>query len=168
MPTAATVADGADTSVFLGLDAGDTLLTVSAGHGVLFATGDLIKIDDELLFVSSVLGDVLTVIRGSLGTLDVSHADGSVISLLDCPPETVELILRTLNANSFNFIAVDLGSGVHTVEIEAMVDVNCTRNTVVVLCDGADANVSATGVIGQGSVTIETVRMIKDEDVELP
>ena len=34
-------------------------------------------------------------------------------------PEEIELILDTLDAHAFNFVAADLGSGVHTVEVQA-------------------------------------------------
>lgn len=42
--------------------------------------------------------------------------DGSVTCT---DPEELQLILKTLNANTFNFVAADVTSGVHTVEIQA-------------------------------------------------
>lgn len=70
-------------------------------------------------------------------------------------PEELELILETMSANSFNFIASDLESGVHTITVEAMI------NTGTAYQEG-DAEAMAT--IGLGSVTIESVRMIQDWD----
>ncbi len=72
--------------------------------------------------------------------------------------EELELILDTMSANSFNFIIDDLTSGVHTIEVQAMIDTEA-------LYEAGYAEAKAT--IGNGSVTIELVRMIKDEDIEL-
>lgn len=148
-------------------------------------------------------------------------------------PETLELILDTLNANSFNFIFEDVESGVHTITVEAKIDTytestldsgasvsssisddpNDTTLTVnrtykfvegdIILIDnekllvegisggrwygdlevvrGYDgttvaahrrrtriyfiAGAEATAAIGNGSMTVEVVRMIKDEDI---
>ena len=66
----------------------------------------------------------------------------------------VELILETLQAHAFNFVIADLSSGVHTIEVQARVFTDT---------DGSSA--SAKGAIGMGSTTIESVRMIKDEDI---
>lgn len=78
----ATVGDSADGT--LGFTAGDKVLTVSDGSP--FAAGDLIVIGNEWLFVESVDGNDLTVVRGSLGSLEGNHADGTPIYILDCPP----------------------------------------------------------------------------------
>lgn len=69
--------------------------------------------------------------------------------------EYVELILKTMDANSFNFIMPDLPAGVHKVEVKAAIGSTAT------------ANADAKATIGKGSVTIESVRMIQGEDFEL-
>jgi len=74
-------------------------------------------------------------------------------------PEELELVLDTMNANSFNFILDDLTSGVHTVAVQA-------RISTVAEAGAGVADAKAT--IGKGSVTVESVRLIKDEDIELP
>jgi len=76
-------------------------------------------------------------------------------------PEEIGLIIGTLSANSFNFIAPDLLAGTHTVEVKA---------TVVTGAFSQQGSAAAIGVLGLGSVVIEEVRMIKGEDVtvELP
>jgi len=66
--------------------------------------------------------------------------------------EEVELILDTMSANSFNFVIADLSSGIHTIMVQARIDTNVV----------GDAQAKAT--IGNGSVTIEEVRMIKGEE----
>ena len=159
-----------DSTEDLAADITATDLTLTYTGADVFSVGDLIKIDSELMAVTGVDEgtNTLTVVRGSLGTIQTIHLLGADIFILDCPPETVELILSTLDANSFNFIMPDLTSGVHTVEIEARITVICTKNGGPAVCNNPLLDVEAEGVIGQGSVTIELVRMIQGEDVELP
>jgi hypothetical protein len=71
--------------------------------------------------------------------------------------ETLELVLDTMTANSFNFIIDDLDSGEHEVEVQAMIDVS----------EAVADKTEAYATIGNGSVTIEEVRMIQDEDILL-
>ncbi len=80
----------------------------------------------------------------------------------DCiQPETLELLLDTMTANSFTFIAPDLSSGKHTIVVQA--------KFIFAKDDGGCANiddlVDAMAYLRSGSVTIERVRMIKEEDI---
>ena len=88
--------------------------------------------------------------------------DPDCVAILE--PEEVGLFLDTMTANSFNFYyGVEL-SGVHTVEVWAQIG---TPNSVIGLDPGA--SFAAEALIGKGSVTIDLVRLIKDEDVvDLP
>jgi hypothetical protein len=72
-------------------------------------------------------------------------------------PEEVTVLLNSLTANAFNFIAPDLTTGVHVVEVQALgvVDAKAVSGTA-----------KARAFAGAGSVTIEAVRMIKGEQVE--
>jgi hypothetical protein len=72
-------------------------------------------------------------------------------------PEELELILKTLNANSFNFVAANLAaSGVYTIDVQA-------KTNASVSIDSNDGSLGgAQAFIGAGSVAIESVRMIKD------
>lgn len=70
--------------------------------------------------------------------------------------EEIALLILTLNANSFNFIAADLGPGVHTVEVQARAEAASGKGNGLAV---------AAAFAGAGSVTIEEVRMIKDEQV---
>ncbi len=75
-------------------------------------------------------------------------------------PEEIGLIIGTLSANSFNFIVPDLSSGIHTVEVKAV---------VVTAAFSQQGSAAAMGVLGLGSVVIEEVRMIRSEDaIPLP
>lgn len=73
-------------------------------------------------------------------------------------PEELQLILKTLNANAFNFVAPDLVSGVHTVEVQA-------KSSVATSTSGSNGSLaSANAFVGAGSVAVEAVRMIKGND----
>jgi len=65
----------------------------------------------------------------------------------------VELILETLQAHAFNFVMADVGPGVHTVAVQAKVS------------SSESGNANAMAAVGMGSTTIESVRMIKGEDI---
>jgi hypothetical protein len=71
--------------------------------------------------------------------------------------ETLELILDTMSANSFNFIADNFTAGVHNVKVQVK---------IVTSADIPDKT-EAFANIGLGSVTIEEVRLIRGEDIWL-
>ena len=96
---------------------------------------------------------------GILSNCTDSNGDGD-IDLNDCTlaPEEVEIILDTMNANSFNFILDDLTSGVHTVEVQAMISTSSSSGA---------GSASSNATIGNGSVTVQEVRLIQNEDIIL-
>ena len=67
----------------------------------------------------------------------------------------IELQLDTLDAASFSFVDVDVPVGVHQICAQARVDT------------GGSGNFSAMGAAGKGTLTVESVRLIKGEDVVL-
>lgn len=69
--------------------------------------------------------------------------------------EELDLLLRTLSAHSFNFIVADLEPGNHDITVEAKIIANGEIDK---------GEFEAYGLVGQGSVIIESVRMIKGED----
>lgn len=73
-------------------------------------------------------------------------------------PEELQLILKTMTATSFNFVASDMTSGMNTVEVQA----RSTANTGSTGTNGSLANANA--FIGMGAVAIEEVRMVKGND----
>jgi hypothetical protein len=87
-------------------------------------------------------------------------ADPETGAVTCADPEELQLILKTLNANSFNFVANDLQQGVYTLVVEA----KTSAAVGDILIDGALNKTNA--FIGAGSVAIESVRMIKGEQVE--
>jgi len=102
-------------------------------------------------------------LEGAIGNcLSLStNTDGSISIIVDpdcVTPETIELILDSMDAASFNFIAVDVPQGVHTVSVQARIDTTGSAQT---------GSWSALGAVGKGSVTVESVRLIKDPNVVL-
>ena len=71
-------------------------------------------------------------------------------------PEELELILDTMNANAFNFYLGDVKSGNHTITVQARIALNNTVQT---------GEVEAQAFLGKGSVTMESVRLVKGDDV---
>jgi hypothetical protein len=72
--------------------------------------------------------------------------------------EVLKLILDTMTANSFNFITDDLSAGEHTIEVQAKIKT---------ATEAEEGSAQAWATVGKGSVTIEEVRMIQDEDILL-
>lgn len=64
-----------------GFDDSETDLTVTTGHGVYFKEGDILKVENELMYVSSVATDVLTVVRGFGSTTPAAHAQNVTVTL---------------------------------------------------------------------------------------
>jgi hypothetical protein len=57
-------------------------LVLTAGGGLSFAAGDAVRVDNEVLFVTAVTTDTLTVTRGNAGTTAAAHtAPADVIGL---------------------------------------------------------------------------------------
>src|SRR5262245_7341766 len=90
----------------------------------------------------------------------LTNDNGVIIIDPNCvQPEVLELILETMNANAFNFIVQDLTPGVHTIAVQARINLGATAQA---------GSASARGLIGKGSLTVEEVRLIKTPDIELP
>ena len=70
-------------------------------------------------------------------------------------PEELDLILNTMSANSFNFVVADLTPGNHVITVEAKIIANGAAE---------EGEYEAMAMVGQGSVVIELVRMMKGED----
>lgn len=94
------------------------------------------------------------------GCLAVDTNTWSVVIDPDCvQPEELQLVLETMNANAFHFIAADLAAGVHTIQVQARINLGASAQA---------GSARARALIGHGAVTVESVRMIRNEDIELP
>lgn len=61
------------------VDAGETAIDVTDGS--IFKEGDIVKVDSELMYVSSVATNTITVTKGYAGTTDTTHDSGATITL---------------------------------------------------------------------------------------
>jgi len=73
-------------------------------------------------------------------------------------PEELQLVLDTMSANAFVFALDDMGSGVHTMKVQARMKLN---NTVQL------GEVEARATIGKGSCSVEEVRLVRGADITL-
>jgi len=86
----------------------------------------------------------------------ITYADRTqTISALLLPAQMIDLIQRTMAAASFSWVGIDIPVGVHNVAVQARVDTE------------SGATSAAMGGIGKGTMTVESVRLIKGEDVPL-
>jgi len=84
---------------------------------------------------------------------------GTIFINDDClDPEEVSLLLETLSANSFNFIAANEGPGIKQIDVQA----KAMANTAMFGTEQGSAKGEA--YVGLGSMLIETVRFVKDQD----
>jgi hypothetical protein len=83
------------------------------------------------------------------------NAEGNLVIADEClTEEELNLTLDTMNANHFNFVAADVGSGFHTVEVNATINL------------GAEAQKGqgeAKALIGRGILTVEEIQLVKDQ-----
>jgi hypothetical protein len=94
------------------------------------------------------------------GCLVVDPLTGSVVIDPNCvTPEQLQLVLETMNANSFSFVVPNLSAGTHTIQAQARISLGVSAQ---------DGSARARALIGHGSLTAEEVRMIRNEDIELP
>jgi hypothetical protein len=86
----------------------------------------------------------------------VTNSDGSLgIGLItNCvAPEIIGLIQDSVSANSFVFGSFNLSSGFHNIQIQAKIDA---------LGDNQNGTFTAAGVLGKGTLQVESVRLAKD------
>ena len=91
-----------------------------------------------------------------------------IAAVTTCSQEMIDLILSTTSAHSFNFILPEVGSGQHTVTVQARLDAGniCYNSSgAVTTCSSADvvntslgSSVSA-AVFGLGSLTVTPVQL---------
>jgi len=86
----------------------------------------------------------------------ITYADRcQTISTFLLEAEMIDLIQRTMAAASFSWVGIDIPVGVHNIAVQARVDT-----------DGS-GTFAAMGGVGKGTMTVESVRLIKGEDVPL-
>jgi hypothetical protein len=66
-------------------------------------------------------------------------------------PQSIQLILSTTSANSFNFVVPGLAGGTHTITLRVAVSTNATASSL-------SAGANATAAVGVGSLTAQVVK----------
>jgi hypothetical protein len=93
-------------------------------------------------------------IAGCLSLVNNPDGTSSIILDQDCvTPEEIELILSTLNAASFNFVASNVPVGDHVVSLQARI----SSSTSV-----QEGSATAEGLVGKGSMIVQIVRATRN------
>ncbi len=91
----------------------------------------------------------------------VTNVDGSVSIVVNTncvTPEEIQLIIDSMDAATFNFVAPDVPVGVHTVAVQARIRTGTSVDT---------GTATAMATVGKGSMTAESVRLIRNANVVL-
>jgi hypothetical protein len=93
-------------------------------------------------------------IAGCLSIVTNSAGNPQIVLNTNCVlPEVIGLIQDTMSANSFIFAAPNLSSGFHNIKIQAKIDA---------LGDNQSGTFTAAGLLGKGTLSAESVRVVKD------
>ena len=93
------------------------------------------------------IANCLSVATNSAGGLQI------ILDTNCVQPEVIGLLNDSVSANSFLFAAPNLSSGFHDIQIQARIDA---------LGDNQNGSFTATGLMGKGTMTAESVRLAKD------
>lgn len=106
------------------------------------------------------LQELTATLGGVLSDCEDLNGDG-IISVDECTltDEEIGLILKTMSAHHFNYVARDLPSGDHEITVHVL----GTTDTTSVTEGDATTEESATVTVGRGSLTVEEVRAINQE-----
>jgi hypothetical protein len=138
--------------------AAQTVIPTWSMAGFPDQTGNGIVFDARIQQLTATLGQAITSGCSLIASTTLST----------CPPETIDLILSTTSAHSFNFIMLNVGSGQHTVTVQARLD----TGAVCYAYNGTAGSCSSTSVMntslassvsaalfGVGSVTVLPVHL---------
>jgi hypothetical protein len=107
------------------------------------SNGDFgVTVDSRIQTLTQAISDCIVTIDGlTAGTCDFTS--------------TIDLILSTTSAHTFNFIFPSVGVGVYTVEIQAAVNSGASVS-------GFGGTATGAAAYGLGSLTVESVRLVHD------
>jgi hypothetical protein len=101
-------------------------------------------------------------------TLGQAITSSCITDITTCSQEVVDLILSSTTAHTFNFILTEVGSGTHTITVQARLDAGniCYNNSgAVTTCSSQDvlntslASSASAALFGLGSVTVIPVQL---------
>jgi hypothetical protein len=90
------------------------------------------------------------------GALTTDATGNIIINPALVTPEQITLILQTMSANSFEFIQGNVAVGMHTVQVQVMINTSSTTTA------------SANALVGPGTFSAEEVRLVKGTELDLP
>jgi hypothetical protein len=95
--------------------------------------------------------ELTATLGGIISSCQDLNGDGVIDVATECvvTDETIELVLDTMSAHHFNFVAADVDSGDHTIEVQVMGTTTASS-----------ADAGATVTVGRGSLTVEEVRAV--------
>ena len=148
---------------------------LSATFQGIFETGEDIEMfrvdvdnngdsDEGLIVAECDAGDECSPIT-VVGTCLIQGESGTVYLDTEClTEEEVELVLDTMSANSFNFVALDLTSGIYDVKVVADIDtcVGVQRDDNGDCVENGNENAEALATVGRGSLDIDERRFIQN------
>jgi hypothetical protein len=106
------------------------------------SNGDFgVTLDSRVQTLSQTLSNCVVTVASTTGTCSFDS--------------TVQLILKTTSAHTFNFVFPNVGVGTYNVEIQVAVNSDATLNT------GSGSAIGA-AAFGLGDVTVESVRLVHD------
>lgn len=89
----------------------------------------------------------LSIITNTSGALTITLNTNCVA------PEIISLLQDTVSANSFTFGAPNEPTGIHTIQVQAQISA---------MGDNQNGNFSAIGLLGKGTITVESSRLTKN------
>ncbi len=98
----------------------------------------------------------IQVLSANLGFIFGGAGSACLTNIASCTPEQIQLILDTTSAHSFNYIFLNVGTGTHTLVIQAQVDTSNTSS----FTNGNGGISLSNAVFGLGSLTIDSVRLV--------
>jgi hypothetical protein len=112
-------------------------------EAVLIPPGE-VTFDQRIQTLSATLGQALT--GCSINT------DTGLVECTGLTNQEIQLILDTLGAHTFNFVKTNVGTGVHTLQVQYKLNKNA-------LDDGVSSTAIGKACAGLGTVTVQSVRM---------
>lgn len=115
-----------------GIDAVATEINVPAGEGLRFEVDDVLRVEDELVIVTAITDDELTITRGFAGTTGAVHAEDEVVVGVGkaAPEGSNPQDARAVDRNNrFNFTQIFGPVAIQTSGSEDVVDKYGVRGT---------------------------------------
>lgn len=121
--------------------------------GKPFDPGDLSGVFPPKVVYDKRVQTLSATLGGVIESCQDLNGDGVITVATECvvTDEMIELILATMAAHHFNFVAANLSPGTHTLEVQVGIGVNTSSGA---------GSASATAGVGRGSLTVEEVRAI--------